>query len=461
MVFLKKYKWEIIVFLIALSARLFLLCINLHANHNAIIPTIKGDDGYFEMSNDFLNGHGIAAELGGKFVPSPLRPPAYPVFMASLLFLFHSYFVTILGQMLLGSFIPVLGLLIARELFSERFPQWQNIALWTGIFLALEPLGILLSDIFYTETFFTFFFLFSVLYFFRYFKVQSYKNILMSSVLLAVATLAKPTVQYVPIFASLFILFHWRRNLSKKICLQAAAFALLFLVILTPWLYRNYRQFGVVGMSAQVDYNLYVYLVPSVLAVEKGTDFQTELNGYVRNHESDPGMITLSNGAYYKDQAVSVLKQHPEALIKLCLISLFTFFTHDGMLVVIQHAGYPINVGLLSKPALMMLIHSPGKFFIIIKNLVFSPYVLVGVFRLLWILAFLLGIVTLVDSIRNKWCSPQIVSAVFLLAYFALTTMINGLGVNERFRVPVNAFIISFALCGFVLLKDKVSKKFS
>jgi hypothetical protein len=39
--------------------------------------------------------------------------------------------------------------------------------------------------------------------------------------------------------------------------------------------------------------------------------------------------------------------------------------------------------------------------------------------------------------------------------YFAETTSINGLGVNARFRVPVEVFIFSFAVYGFFDIKER------
>ena len=37
--------------------------------------------------------------------------------------------------------------------------------------------------------------------------------------------------------------------------------------------------------------------------------------------------------------------------------------------------------------------------------------------------------------------------------------MINGLGVNARFRVPVNIFIFVFALSGLMLIREYLLRK--
>ena len=39
--------------------------------------------------------------------------------------------------------------------------------------------------------------------------------------------------------------------------------------------------------------------------------------------------------------------------------------------------------------------------------------------------------------------------ALFLVAYFAATTVVNGFGVHAQFRMPVNVFI-AFAVCSML-----------
>ena len=73
--FLRKYKVEIVIFILALFARSILVSINLYANDYNIVNTIHGDDGYYEISQGILSGNGFTGFSNYPFSPNPLRPP--------------------------------------------------------------------------------------------------------------------------------------------------------------------------------------------------------------------------------------------------------------------------------------------------------------------------------------------------------------------------------------------------
>ncbi len=443
--FCKEHKIEIAIFLLAVAVRSLLFFINLDHNQGDLITTIRGDDGYYEISKSLVEGIGFGhLDASGLFVPNPLRPPVYPFFIAGILYFFKSYWVVLVTQILIASMIPVLGMYIVR-----KFTQVKALVYITGVLLALEPYAILFSFIFYTETLFIFLFFIFLLFFLSYFKDNSWRNIIWSAVFLGLAVLVKPTIQYLPIVIPLFLLWHFRKSPLKKTITQLVVFVGVFMLVISPWLYRNYKEFGVVGMSAQPAFNLNIYLVPSVLSIENKTSFAIELRNIEKKEGFDQNNITLATSDYYVKQAVDVLKEHPVALLKSIGITSVTFFTHDGMLTVLQYSGYtPQNY--LSRPALLMLFDDFSGLVIAIKGVISSPMVLVLLVRVFWIIMTLLFFVGVVRFLRDKKPNTLVIFALFLVMYFVATTAINGLGVNARFRMPVNVFIFFFATYGFL-----------
>lgn len=446
--FIRKHKIDLIIFGIALVARVFLFGINFHAEHWNLLNTIHGDDGYYEISRNFAAGHGFTGEDNPPYHPNPLRTPVYILFIAGILWLTKSYWVVIILQMIIGALIPVLGRHIALKLLHS-----EKIALSVGILTSFEPYLVLFSSIFYTETLFIFLFLIFILVFLSYLENANSHLFFLSSFILGIATLTKTTVQYLPILlVPLFVWHFWNKISRREIFYSTAVFIFIFLVTLSPWLYRNYREFGVVGMTAQPAFNAYVYLVPSVLAFERGTNFTVEYKSFIIDRGIEVGKITLANSSYYTGEALKILKEHPKGIFLVTLNSFVAFFTHDGMLTVLQHTGIVPSI-YLSQPALSLLLHSPKEFFITVYHFITSPIISVLIMRLLWIAVTVAFFVGSIIFVKKHGLKAQTAFAILLVFYFLVTTPLNGLGVNARFRMPVNPIILTFAVY-FILRKE-------
>lgn len=451
--FCRKYRLEIWIFAAAFLARLILFSLNYNAAGLDLIPTIHGDDGYYEISQGLLSGHGFTGSPLPPYDPTPLRPPLWPAIIAGIVFAFKSYWAVLVLELILGSLIPVLGLYIADKLLGNK-----PIAVATGMFLVIEPYGVLMSSLLYSETIFTFLFLAFFIFVIRYCEAQNIRNAVWMAMFLGLSILAKSTVQYLPFIVPFFMLYMARKNISGQVWKNVAAFILISLTLIGPWIYRNYREFGVVGMSAQPAFNLYVYLVPTVLSIDNKTNFATEIQSYVYDKGVDVNSINLSNSKYYSDEAMKVLRLHKTALAKSFGNSIVTFFTHEGMLTVLGHAEVRI-VNALNKPALTILLDDPGRLASIISTYVRSPAILVLLGRLVWIFITIFFVAGIWLAWRGKKISLHGFVALLIVLYFALTTAINGLGVNARFRTPVNVFIFTFAVYGFTVLTRYMARK--
>ncbi|MEN9625941.1 MAG: hypothetical protein RL557_269, partial [archaeon] len=170
----------------------------------------------------------------------------------------------------------------------------------------------------------------------------------------------------------------------------------------------------------------------------------------------DVNTINLTNSKFYISQATRVLKDHKRALLKSVAITGITFFTHDGMHTVLQYLGIPIQ-NFASKP-FFSLLKQPVELIKVISHYSSSPAAFIILMRLVWVLVTFLFLIGGVSLIRNKNTRGQTIIVVIIILYFTLTTAINGLGVNARFRVPVNALILSFAVQGLYVIKKVLSK---
>ena len=88
-------------------------------------------------------------------------------------------------------------------------------------------------------------------------------------------------------------------------------------------------------MTVQPVFNLYVYLVPTVLSIDNHTNFAIELNNFIDKRGVSVLDINLANADRYKKEAVPIILDHKIALIKSVFITIITFFTHDGMLTIL------------------------------------------------------------------------------------------------------------------------------
>ncbi|HEU5114899.1 MAG TPA: glycosyltransferase family 39 protein [Candidatus Paceibacterota bacterium] len=445
--FIKDHRLEVAIFIVALVARLALFFVVFAHNHYNLLDSIHGDDGYYEISQGILAGHGFTWDTVPPFSPNPLRPPVWPFAIAFFAGVFKTYWAVFAFEMILGAFIPVLSFLAAEKLFGRRAGKW------TGFMLSFEPYLVLFSFLLYTETMFIFLFLIGFLFLIKYFSDKSIRALVWMTVFFGLATLVKPTIEYMPFLLALIMIFAaWREGgkamlKDKQLWTHIALAFAVFGAIIAPWVCRNYREFGAIGMSAQPAYNLYVYLMPTVLAIDEHSTFDAEQAKYVRvDGFSDTESITLATGDAYSKKAISVILDHKKALVESGLVSLVTFFTHDGALTVLGYAGI-IVPNTMSRPAIGLIAH-PVELIRAIGKYIVGPGAIILILRLFWVVVTVLFIWGVWKYFKKEGAAPAAGAALLLVLYFALTTAINGFGVNARFRMPVDAFILGFALYG-------------
>lgn len=448
--FYQQYKIEIFIFILALSLRLMFFYLAA-AKANFIYEDLRAD-GYYEIAYNLVN-HGIFSI--SRMELDSHRTPGLPFLIAPFLYAKSvlSFFIL---QIIVGGLLPVLGRRLAVLLDLP-----SKIATIVAVFLAVDPMGIKLSLVMLTETFFTLFFLLFIFFAARFIRSSSetqvnehkiFKIAVYSGIFLGIATLFRPTTLYLPALL-IMIWFLWR-YLSKRKLLWRCVTIFLIAAWLLPagWTYRNYRIFNVASYSSIKEGVLYAALAPSILAFKNNIDYTTAQNRFFTS-EGLPGMpdIYIDQAADFQKKAMAVILANPKQFLEVAAVSVFTFFTHDGALDLLSLAGLNNGASASFPHGLSIFKQSAGQFFSMIGKILKTALSVVLLTRLVWFVVTIAFVFSLVYQIVNKRINAIALFFLICILYFALTTITNGLTVNARFRFPVNTLILIFAAQGVYL----------
>ncbi len=439
-----------LIFLLALFLRtlfFYVAYIQSGETYRAVIPYL---DGYYQISENLLSGNGFSRDIAPPFLPDSVRTPLYPLLLAGLVYVFKSYYAVLVVHILLGSLIPLLAFRIARQLTAN-----ETVATVVAIFSVVEPFTILLSVTILSETMFTVLFLAGMTLFLDYSAQLSGRVLASSIAFFAFATLARPTIQFLPLLLIIAVLFLVKGR-GKLALGHSCIVAGVFLLVVAPWSIRNFLQFGNPALSVQYASVPYGYLIPSVIALEKNIGFMEAVKEFYEGEGNINGIeeITLANASYYKARTGDILQKHPVGLLKSVGVTFFTFFTHDGCLDVLRRLEIAPSVR-FSRPAFMMMVTSPRETFGRLRPLLTGPLLFVLLGKILWILISVCFVFGVVSYLKEPGRRAQGIFVLLVVLYFALTTIAVGLSVNARFRFPVNTFILTFAAYGVVIFLQK------
>lgn len=440
--FLRSHKIEVGIFALAFLLRLFYFGLSLEVNNGNITNTIAAADDYFTVSQNLIEGNGLSRDTAPPYTPYSFRPPLFHFFVAGAHELFGGYWGVIFFHMLLASILPLIGMRLAGYFIDSR-----RILIALGVFLAIEPSFILYSVFLYSEIFFIFWLFVSLWALFAYLKNERSWHLVLSAFLLGLATLTRPTPEYLPIIVISVILWHQRKNIfSRKVLTDLIAYAAIFVLTITPWVYRNYAVFGVAGISPQTGVNLYTELLPTVYSIERGSTFQQEFAALKDAGVHGPNIAIITEGDKYAAIAIPLLLDHPKALALSALNSVWSFFTLDGSFDFLRHIKIRPQE-MIGKPSLVALFSDPSavvSYFI--RNMNDETLVFILFMRAMWILLTVLFLLGAWRYSRSHGMLPHMAIAFLVIAYFAATSLLTGFGLTARYRLPVNVFIVAFAL---------------
>jgi 4-amino-4-deoxy-L-arabinose transferase-like glycosyltransferase len=303
--------------------------------------SIGNVDNYYSLAKNISHGRGY------RFTPDTtltlMREPGYPYFLAALMHEFDDYHrAAVVANILMTALSALLIFNLARLLSPAR---WVPVI--APIIYMLHP-GVILAELRTgVEVPFTFLSLSFLLFLRTAVCTESIGSYMKAGIALGVTTYVRSTALLFPIFLIFYgLLFHrdWRsvlRSASRAVLVLACA-----LLVLTPWIVRNYMLVGkfvptasVQGVAMQVGNYLCVHAdgkkefvdldyeaadVRNKLAAEQGYKFKDSEDSYYQLFYDPHDEVKFNS--FLGAQVVRQYIQSPTLFVKCASENVFNFW---------------------------------------------------------------------------------------------------------------------------------------
>lgn len=453
-------KKSILIYSLALLLELtILILVARHANWS-LDPYLTGFDTveYSTIAKNLVDYHAFSKSSIFPLIPNFFRSPGYPFWLAFIYVFFGSLKPAIFLGMIIFSLSALLTYLIAREVFSEK------LAFLAGLIFALEPRMAFSAPFLLSEQIFMPLFLLSVFFAIRFLSIFedsginnfNKKNyVYLSAVFLSLSALVRGISFYIwPIFLGFFLIRIYKNWPVKEILKTLGLSTAIFILVFSPWLIRNKLTLGTWQSSSLFGVQLYwghLETLERYLGVSQEISHQKNFDRAIKmagdNLETSQAVNILTKAA------LSEIRQNWQAYVKVYILNIVFFLVTDGYKGIFS---YIINLKPNYTNLNDFLIKLKFKEVMIkLKN--FSPFELfvpiLG--RILWIVMTFFSFAGAILSLKNMPINRlSLILFLVLILYFAMLTG-PVFSPDPRFRMPVNAFLISFAL----VFAFKIAKK--
>lgn len=245
----RPHRWVFLLLILCLLALLPRLWLASMLHPSQVLYSVDAK-GFHILAVNLLQGHGFSMRYEAPYVPENVRTPVYPAFVAAVYYGFGQYpYGVILIQTLLDVMTTVLiyrlGQLIAGDLTG----------LLAGFIYALTPAAWRFTNELLAEILLTLLLCAALYTFLRGLLRVEQGTFALSGLLMGLAILCKPNVQWIPLLLLLGLAWHlWR---SPPRFLRAGGLFLTGLaLIILPWFVRNRLLFGRWLLSATFEVNI-------------------------------------------------------------------------------------------------------------------------------------------------------------------------------------------------------------
>jgi 4-amino-4-deoxy-L-arabinose transferase-like glycosyltransferase len=290
----------------------------------------------------------------GQFAISPDKPnilqvertPGYPLFIASVFFLFYeSYAALIIIQILMSIATIVMTYLIARNLWG---PSIASIA---AVLLALDVPSYVYALLVLTETLFTWVLTLAV-----WVGILALRNpqklpfwLCLHGTLLAWAALIRPIAYYAIVVVTLTCLvilktrLHWT---GKKILFTLAGLILPWMMIVGGWQIRNYCAIGSTTFSTIQGGNLLFYRGADIIAQREGISMEEAqvrlgYGNYRAKYPETKNWSDLQLAQHWQQQGLALIRQYPWLFLKSQIRGVTRIMLGTGEKVLLRYIGDP------------------------------------------------------------------------------------------------------------------------
>lgn len=211
---------------------------------------LADSESYLEIAKNFLAHKGFYVNI--EWGPQTFRTPLYPLFIAIFYKIIPEVWFVIFVQNILGVISVLLTYKIGKIIFN------QKAAFLGSLFLIFESARLSLTNQLMSEALFVFFVLLAAIYFLKFLRNDKNSYLIISAAMTGLAALTRPIIQFFPFAVILFLaVFGITQKNLKKYLSAALLFFTIFIVVISPWLIRNYIHFGKWQLSSEGGYQVY------------------------------------------------------------------------------------------------------------------------------------------------------------------------------------------------------------
>jgi 4-amino-4-deoxy-L-arabinose transferase-like glycosyltransferase len=298
-------------------------------------------DSYDQLASNLAEGNGY--RLYPDTAKTLMREPGYPIFLAGIFLLFEKSFATVkFANMLMGLVAAWLMTRIARRLSTSTV-----LILIAPLLFLFHPGTLLAETRGGVELLFILLLTLFVLTVYRAIEGGSRRDYAASGAVLGLTVLVKSTPMLFPLVLLAYLLVLDRRANSRlAICLNVALMVMAMLLVMSPWIVRNYRLTGrfvptasVLGVSAHagqyicshlssdtewVDLDREAARQRTTLARELGYRFKYVEDGYYQSFYSSDDEMKFSS--YLLKRVVGEYQRSPRLFVSCVRSNLSNFW---------------------------------------------------------------------------------------------------------------------------------------
>lgn len=373
-------KWMptlVAVFVVALIARFLVLFVFIEISPE--FPVDNDSVGYISIAQNIQNGNGFAWDTGMPFTFDSFRTPAYPFFLYLHNVIFGSFIPALVTQILLSLLIGLLMIKIA-----DKYLLAPGVGILSAATFFFMPFSLLVTERYLTQILYTTAVMGAAWFWLEYLSEEKLKNLVITSLLIPFTALVRPISIFftAPFIATLALGWLWKKVSLKKAALVSAALVAVFVIVIAPWIWRNYKVFGVPYLSSITAVQLYFYDAPAVYAIAQNIGYE-EARTYLNEHiEKVTGLDVRENPIPYtelseltpilKEEGMKFFLADPLALVETRAVQFFKFFTRDGIRYWLEHYGVDTYAGWALVPIIferaILLLFTAGFFFYAIRE---------------------------------------------------------------------------------------------
>ena len=314
-------KHIIIILLLAIIARIF--SIYLYGDYE-----IDMEWGVM-LSNLEENKLLSVRSVDGVPVPNIFMPPLYPIFLYAIKLIFQDSEVFLKATLIIQLILSIFSILIIYKLLQQLFSK--KFSLLGTLIYSFFPLNIYAVSQISSITLQMFLINVFIFSFIKIFKNLDFKNIALFSTSSALLILLRGEFFVFVILSLGYLFLNNFKNLWK-----ITGIGLLIIMLISPYLYRNYKIFGVITITKSSGYNLLKGNHPSTVvegigmfgdvglivpAVKDKMD-NLKLKGPIKEHDLIKDKILM-------DQAIKFIKDDPAKYLKLYFKKFVAFMFID------------------------------------------------------------------------------------------------------------------------------------